>query len=169
MRLWPQGIAKFSVFADAPDLFMFGMLCTLAATGVWLILATAFELPVSTTHSCVGGVLGFAIAARGQQAVVWYGKAQPGQFPVGGVAGIVISWVFSPVCSGVLASLLFYTARTVVLRSRHSYARSWQTLPCWVFLTVSLNVLFMVLSGAKVRTLHVQGACDRRAGCVAPA
>lgn len=39
---------------------------------VWLLLATYLELPVSTTHSIVGGIIGFALAFGGGSAVVWY-------------------------------------------------------------------------------------------------
>ena len=131
---------------------MFGMMCSLAAAGIFLIAATLLELPVSTTHSIVGAVIGFGLVSHGRNAIQWYGIAKAPNFPITGVAGIVISWVFSPVCSGILASIFFLCARTFVLRHRNSYIRSWISLPIWVFLTVSIDVLFMVLSGAKVCT-----------------
>jgi sodium-dependent phosphate transporter len=45
-----------------------------AETGamIWILLATYMELPVSTTHSIVGGIIGFALAFGGGNAVVWY-------------------------------------------------------------------------------------------------
>lgn len=50
---------------------MYGMLCVLGATALWLISASFFELPVSTTHSVIGGILGMALAAKGGDAIVW--------------------------------------------------------------------------------------------------
>lgn len=130
------------------------MLCVIASTAIWLLLATAFEMPVSTTHSAVGGVMGFAIAARGGDAVIWYKEGDSGEFPIAGVSGIFVSWIFSPVASGVLAFMFFWFARTFVLRSRDSFARTFHTLPIWVFIAVTLNILFLTLKGAKVTTLR---------------
>ena len=85
-------------------------------TGVWLILATYFELPVSTTHSCVGGVIGIAVMAKGWGAVHW-----------SGVFNIVASWVVSPILTGLLGAGLFFFVRS---SSAH-------TIPC-IRATVSL-------------------------------
>ena len=50
---------------------MYGMLCVLFGVAVWLILATLYGLPVSTTHSCIGGIIGMAIVSEGWNAVNW--------------------------------------------------------------------------------------------------
>jgi len=55
------GVANPQAFAAMPDVFAYGMLCALTAAAFWLLLATYCELPVSTTHSIVGGVMGFAL------------------------------------------------------------------------------------------------------------
>jgi hypothetical protein len=54
------GIAKTSTFAKAPQLFMYGMLTAETGAMIWILLATYMELPVSTTHSIIGGIIGFA-------------------------------------------------------------------------------------------------------------
>jgi sodium-dependent phosphate transporter len=54
------GIAKTSTFAKAPQLFMYGMLTAETGAMIWILLATYLELPVSTTHSIIGGIIGFA-------------------------------------------------------------------------------------------------------------
>eukprot|EP01043_Picozoa_sp_COSAG02_P040162 COSAG02_NODE_3228_length_7136_cov_10.599631_7_plen_100_part_00 len=77
------------------------MLSVIFCTGVWLILATYYELPVSTTHSCVGGVIGIAVMAKGWGAVHW-----------SGVANIVASWVVSPILTGLLGAALFFFVRS---------------------------------------------------------
>ena len=69
-------------------------------TGIWLLGATYYELPVSTTHSCVGGVIGIAVVARGWGAVHW-----------DGVGSIVASWVVSPVLTGLVAAAVFIFIR----------------------------------------------------------
>lgn len=49
-----SGIADTGYFEDAPEVMMYGMLCALMAAGLWLLVATYFEMPVSTTHSIIG-------------------------------------------------------------------------------------------------------------------
>jgi sodium-dependent phosphate transporter len=68
------GIAKLEDYIDSPQLLMYGMLCALLAAGMWLILATYWELPVSTTHSIVGAIMGMSIVAKGPSSVLWSAK-----------------------------------------------------------------------------------------------
>lgn len=72
-----------------PDLLVFGMLSALLAAGVWLLLATIKGWPVSTTHSIVGAIIGFASVGVSVHAVHW-----------GAIGPIVASWVVTPVLSG---------------------------------------------------------------------
>lgn len=65
------GIAKTSTFAKYPAIFMFGMLCAECGSSIWILLATYLELPVSTTHAIIGGVVGFALVFGGGNAVTW--------------------------------------------------------------------------------------------------
>ena len=76
---------------------MYGMFSVILAVGIWLILATKYEMPVSTTHSCVGGICGMTIVAKGLGCVVLY-KA-----PFSGFLGVVMSW---------------FSGSTVILRRR---------------------------------------------------
>eukprot|EP00873_Tetraselmis_striata_P015205 jgi/Tetstr1/435469/TSEL_024375.t1 len=143
-----KGIADYEQFLDAPELYMYGMLSVLVATGVWLLVASYWELPVSTTHSTVGGVIGMAVTARGLDAVVWYAPSSTFPF-MKGVSSIVLSWIFSPVLSGVFSCILFGIVRATVLRSQNSYSRSWWVFPILVFLTVLVNAFFIIFKGAK--------------------
>eukprot|EP00873_Tetraselmis_striata_P001189 jgi/Tetstr1/421453/TSEL_012402.t1 len=146
-----KGIADYTAFLDAPELYMYGMLSVLVATGTWLLLASYWELPVSTTHSTVGGVIGMAFCARGPSAVVWY--APSSSFPfISGVAAIVLSWVISPVLSGLFSAILFGVVRATVLRSQNSYTRSWWVFPILVFITVYVNAYFVIYKGAGSKT-----------------
>lgn len=143
-----KGIADYDYFLDAPELYMYGMLSVLLATGIWLITASYWELPVSTTHSVVGGIVGMTVCARGWMAVAWY--APSNSFPfIDGVASIALSWIFSPVLSGIFAILLFLPVRTFVLRSDNAYSRSWWIFPVLVFLTVVVNSYFIIVKGVS--------------------
>jgi len=143
-----KGIADYKCFTNDPALMMYGCLCVLGATSIWLILASYLEMPVSTTHSCVGGMIGFTLATRGQKCVIWTKKVD--EFPyVKGVSAIVVSWLLSPIVSGVFAFALFLAIRTLVLRQANSYNLARYLFPVMAMVTVVINVFFIVYKGAK--------------------
>uniref|UniRef100_A0A7S2Y0C1 Phosphate transporter n=1 Tax=Fibrocapsa japonica TaxID=94617 RepID=A0A7S2Y0C1_9STRA len=85
-----KGIADVNCFVDDGELLMYGMMCVIFVTGCWLVLATAFELPVSTTHSNIGGIIGMTMTARGSRCVIW--KEDTDKFSyIKGVAAVVLS------------------------------------------------------------------------------
>jgi len=92
--------------AEGPLLLALGMAGSLLAAAIWLQLATMVGLPVSTTHSIVGAVVGFGVAAVGLEGVDWPRIAQ-----------IAASWVVSPALGGLLGFLTFVIVRRVVLQA----------------------------------------------------
>ncbi|CAM9960275.1 unnamed protein product [Scytosiphon promiscuus] len=145
-----KGIADVACFEDNPGILMYGNMCVVYTTGIWLLLASFFELPVSTTHSTIGGIVGMAMTYRGADCVVWYEKAD--LFPyLKGVSAIVASWVLSPVLSGVIAVFLFLFVRTFVLRSADSAKRAIILFPFLSTTSVTLlkQIFFIVYKGAK--------------------
>ena len=76
-----KGIADPECFEDNPALLMHGMMCVLFSVGLWLYLATWLEMPVSTTHSCVGGIVGMTWFVKGSDCVHWYQEKD--DFPFG--------------------------------------------------------------------------------------
>ncbi|CAN0424093.1 unnamed protein product [Pylaiella littoralis] len=143
-----KGIADIECFEDNPGILMYGNMCVVYTTGIWLLLASFLELPVSTTHSTIGGIVGMAMTYRGPSCVVWYEEAD--LFPyLKGVSAIVASWALSPVLSGIIAVALFLFVRTFVLRSPNSYKRAIIIFPFLVLATIAVNVFFIVYKGAK--------------------
>ncbi|GBF90572.1 sodium phosphate symporter [Raphidocelis subcapitata] len=142
------GVANPLAFKSTPDVFAYGMMCALTGAAIWLLVATYWELPVSTTHSIVGGVMGFALVYGGPSAVVWNKRIS--EFPfVSGVLAIVLSWFVSPVLAGLISSALFVVLRTFVLRSKNSAARAIWCLPILLAITIFVNLTFILLTGAK--------------------
>ncbi|CAM9195828.1 unnamed protein product, partial [Heterosigma akashiwo] len=143
-----KGIADASCFENDPELLMYGMMCVIFSTGVWLIGATAYELPVSTTHSTVGGIIGMVIAAKGADCVTWYEESD--KFPfVKGVAAIVVSWFLSPLLSAAVGGFLFAAIRTFVLRHENSYVRSFWVYPVLLLCTLIVYIFFIIYKGAS--------------------
>jgi len=144
-----KGIADEEAFIDNPPLLMYGCMCVVFSVGIWLVTACRLEMPVSTTHSCVGGMIGMAIAARGAEAVTWYKDPSPPDKPLpGGFFGVVLSWFISPICSGAIACLIFLCVR-FVLRSKNAFRNSLRVYPILVFFCLTVFVLFMLMKGIK--------------------
>ncbi|KAH9260448.1 hypothetical protein BASA81_001618 [Batrachochytrium salamandrivorans] len=133
-----DGIVNASAFKGHDDLFMFGMLCALIVTAIWLIAATWAEMPVSTTHSIIGAVVGFGLASPGGgSAVSW-----------DGVGLVVASWFVSPAMSGTIAAILFVLVRHFILRTGdRAYDRTFLFFPILVFITFTINVVFILKKG----------------------
>ena len=67
-----KGIADYKCFENDADLLMYGCMWVILSVGIWLFLASYLEMPVSTTHSCVGGMIGMAMVLKGPDCVIWY-------------------------------------------------------------------------------------------------
>merc|ERR1719197_792925 len=144
-----KGIADPDAFEDNPPLLMYGCMCVIFSVGIWLVTACRLEMPVSTTHSCVGGMIGMAIAARGSSAVTWYKDPSPPDKPLpGGFFGVVLSWFLSPILSGIFAMGLFLVVRCV-MRSKQPFKNAVKVYPVLVFFCVTVISLFMLTKGIK--------------------
>ena len=145
-----KGIADEDVFIGNEPLLMFGCMCVMLAVGIWLLVASRLEMPVSTTHSCVGGMIGMALAAHGNSAVIWYKDPDPdNDKPLpGGFLGVVLSWFISPVLSGCFSAILFFFVR-LVLRSQKPFENAVKIYPICVFFCITIISLFMLFKGFK--------------------
>ncbi|MEX0916331.1 MAG: inorganic phosphate transporter, partial [Wenzhouxiangellaceae bacterium] len=133
-----KGIVDSSLFAATPDLLIFGMLAALLAAGTWLMIASKYGWPVSTTHSIIGAVAGFAVAALGLQAVHW---PQIGQ--------IVMSWFISPVLAGVIGLMLFISVQRLILNREDPLKAARRYAPFYIFLSGFFITLVTLLKGIK--------------------
>lgn len=143
-----KGIADQECFRGFPAALMWGMVAVCLCTGIWLYIATFLELPVSTTHSAVGGVVGAALVIVGGDCIVWAGTSSTFPF-VKGVASIVMSWVFSPVLSAVLAALIYVITRQFVLRAPNSTEMALRTYPLLLWFCTALILFYLLVKGAK--------------------
>ena len=121
---------------------IYGMLGSLAAAGTLLVVATRFGLPISTTHSIVGAIVGFGAIAIGLDAVKW-----------GKIAQIVLSWVTSPLLAGVIAFFIFQITRLKVLDKPDPIVQIRKLGPVFfffVFFIIGLVTLFKGLKPLKL-------------------
>lgn len=144
-----KGIVDPSAFTGHPTLLIYGMLASLLAAGVWLLIASRFGWPVSTTHSIVGAIVGFAAVALGYDAVKW-----------GHVAVIVFGWVLSPIVAGILAYVLFSSVKKFILERSDPLAAARRYGPLYIFFAGFTISAVTLLEGLSHIGLHLSaGAC----------
>ncbi len=133
-----KGIVDSSVFVDSPDLLVFGMLSALLAAGTWLMVASFMGWPVSTTHSIVGAIVGFAAVGVSTDAVNW-----------DKVSTIVASWVVSPVIAGTISFAIFRSVQNLILIQDNPFERAKQYAPMYMFAVGFLMAMVTILKGLK--------------------
>jgi len=133
-----KGIVDHTVFIDSPELLIYGMLASLLAAGLWLMIASAKGWPVSTTHSIIGAVVGFALVGLGPDAVQWTK-----------VWAIVASWVISPLVGGSIAFLIMISIRKLILNTDDPFQNAKKWGPIYVFFVGFLISLVTLFKGLK--------------------
>lgn len=131
-----KGIIDPILFTDSPELLVYGMVAALLAAGVWLMIASLKGWPVSTTHSIVGSIVGFAAVGISVDAVSW-----------GSVGTIVLSWVTSPLCAGILSFLLFRSVQVLILDTGEPFKRAKKYIPYYMFLVGFVMSMVTFLKG----------------------
>ncbi len=139
-----KGIVSTAVFQDQPEVFVLGMLAALLAAGVWLNLATFLGLPVSTTHSIIGAIVGFGLLVGGVSAVHW-----------GKLGSVVLSWIISPLCGGFLGWLTFTYIKRSVLSRWNPVRAARGIVPILIFPVTVVLVLSILYKGLKNLKLDV--------------
>ena len=143
-----KGIADYECFQDDPYTLMYGCMWVCFSVASWLFTASYLEMPVSTTHSCIGGMIGMTIAIKGSNCVIWYKALDT--FPyIGGVFGMVLSWFISPILSGLISSSLYSIIRVTILRKKYEDKYIYYGFPLLVGITMLLNSFFIFYKGAK--------------------
>lgn len=141
------GITDASFFVDTPELMAYGMIAALLAAATWLIVASYFGWPVSTTHSIVGAIIGFAAVGVGMDAVHW-----------NKVGGIVGSWVVTPMLAGVLAYMFFMSAQRLIFDTDKPLANAKKYVPFYMAFAAFVMTLVTVQKGLKHVGLHISTA-----------
>ena len=135
-----------TVTDDFANDLMYGFISAMMAAAVWLNIATRFGLPVSTTHSIIGGILGIGLVLEIQHSITLI------DWEV--VRTVVMSWVASPLMGGILAFLTFYIIRLTILEAENPIERSKWLAPILAFptfFTLGLALQFKALKGFITR------------------
>ena len=133
-----KGIVDAELLSATPELLLYGMLASLLAAGVWLLIASWNGWPVSTTHSIVGAIVGFAMVGIGTEAVHW-----------DKVGFIVASWVVSPVLAGLISFMLFRSVLKLILNTEDPFDNAKRYVPYYMFLVGFIISLVTLVKGLK--------------------
>lgn len=137
-----KGIIDPSAIVASPEILVYGMLAALLAAAVWLMIASSRGWPVSTTHSIVGALVGFALVGIGPDAVNWIK-----------IGKIVASWLVSPLIGGTIAFLLVMSTRILIFNTDTPLKNAKKYAPLYIFLVgfvISLVTLFKGLKHLNV-------------------
>jgi PiT family inorganic phosphate transporter len=133
-----NGIIDPTLLTDDPELLVYGMLSALLAAGSWLFIASILGWPVSTTHSIVGAIVGFAAVGISVDAVDW-----------GGVGSIAASWVVSPILAGGISFGLFRSVQFLILQSADPFKNAKRYIPMYMFAVGFLIAMVTLTKGLK--------------------
>ena len=138
-----KGMLDTSFFNDVPYQLVYGMISALLAAAIWLHIASSLGWPVSTTHSIIGGVLGFGVMAGGVDIVNW-----------GKMGNVVLSWVVSPIMGGLFAYLVFQYINKTIFSKRRPLAHAKELLPFIVAIVLFILSIAIFYKGLKNLHLH---------------
>ena len=133
-----KGIIDPNILSGSPDLLIYGMLSSLLAAGIWLLIASYYGWPVSTTHSIVGAIVGFAAVGISINAVEW-----------NKVTTIASSWVVSPLLAGTISFLIFKSVQILILDTDDPFAKAKKYVPGYMFLVGFVIAMVTFLKGLK--------------------
>ncbi len=133
-----KGIIDANYFTDIPEYLVLGMISSLFAAGLWLVIASYKGWPVSTTHSIIGAIVGFTAVGVSSEAVEWV--------KIGGIVG---SWVITPAISGIIAVGIFLSAKKLILDQKNPLEASVKFIPIYMGLAGFIMSLVTIKKGLK--------------------
>ncbi len=123
--------------AQNADLII-GMTSAMLSAGIWLVVASYFSWPVSTTHTIIGAIVGFGSVSFGVAHVKW-----------GMLSGIVGSWIITPLIAGIIAFILFLHIQRFIFIRFHPLKHAKNIAPFYVFLTVLMISIVTIEKGLQ--------------------
>lgn len=142
-----SGIIDPAQFANSPDILVLGMMASLCAAGMWLIIATKMGWPVSATHTIIGAVIGFALITIGSDAIQW-----------DALGGIVGSWFVPPILAGIVAYSIFINSQKLIFNRSNPFKQAKKYGPMYMGITIFILVIVTVSKGLKHVGLHLDTA-----------
>ncbi|MDU8923807.1 anion permease [Pasteurellaceae bacterium LIM206] len=139
-----SGIVNPMEFISEPQTFVLGMMAALFASGLWLLIASRWGWPVSTTHSIIGAIIGFACVTVGPHTVEW-----------GQIRNIIGSWFITPVLAGIVAYAIFISIQKLIFDTERPLRNAQKYGPYYMGVTVFILCVVTLTKGLKHVGLHL--------------
>lgn len=136
-----KGIVSTEILTD-PHLALIGALAALLAAALWVSFATWKSLPVSTTHSIVGAMIGFGIMAGGFSVINWVK-----------LGAVILSWIISPLFSMIISYAMFKIIIKLIISKEDPFSRALKFSPIFIGITVFIVVLLFLYKIPLGKTL----------------
>lgn len=133
-------IVPVDLFESDPTVLMLGMTCALVSSAIYLSFATRVGLPVSTTHSIMGGVIGMGVATVGAKRVNWGWS---------GVAQVFAAWGIAPLIAGCFGAIIFSITKYGVLKRSNPVRNAFFMVPIYFGVTSAILTMLVVWKGAQ--------------------
>ncbi len=146
-------IINTQLLAQSPQQLIYGMMAALLAAGTWLLIASHYGWPVSTTHSIVGAIIGFGSVCLGVDTVHW-----------AVVINILLSWILTPVIAGFLAYALFFSVQRFIFNTDAPFLNAKRHIPVYIFM-VAMVVMLSMMEGIKFLGLNLSGLTNVAISC----
>ncbi|PJG83317.1 inorganic phosphate transporter [Caviibacterium pharyngocola] len=141
-----SGVINTIEYAATPEVLALGMMAALFSSGLWLLLASKMGWPVSTTHTIIGAIIGFACVTVGPHSVDW-----------GSIRNIVGSWFITPVIAGILAYVIFFSTQKLIFDTEKPLRNAQKYGPYYMGVTIFILCVVTLTKGLKHVGLHLSG------------
>ncbi|KAG9239854.1 phosphate transporter [Calycina marina] len=136
-------------FRERPGVLILAMTCAEVGSATWLMVATRLGLPVSTTQTIVGALIGVGFASEAPIKWAWTS---------GSVSQVVASWAIAPLIAGAMAALIFGTVKYLVLERENPMKQALRFIPFYLAFTAAMLALFIVVEAPTAPSLEEFGA-----------
>lgn len=144
-----NGIIDLDRFQGRPGVLMVAMGCAEVGSATWLMVATGLGMPVSTTQTIVGALVGVGIASNAD--ITWEWKK-------GSVSQIAASWAIAPALAAAFAAILFATLKFGILERKDPFKVAMRMIPFYLAFTAAILALFIVVETPGAASLEELGA-----------
>ncbi|KAG2416320.1 hypothetical protein HFD88_007535 [Aspergillus terreus] len=136
-------------FMGKPGTFMLAMGCAEVGSAFWLMFATSKGMPVSTTQTVVGALIGVGFAS--QADITWAWKK-------GSVSQTAASWGIAPGIAACFSALIFGILKYSVLERKDPFKWAMRLIPVYLSVTGAILALFIVVEAPTAPSLEEFGA-----------
>lgn len=131
-----NGIITIDRFEGRPAVLMLAMGCAEVGNAFWLTTATGLGMPVSTTQTIVGALVGVGFAT--QSAITW-------GWEDGSVSQVAASWGIAPLIAAGFSAIIFGLIKYSVLERKDSFKWAMHLIPIYMAGTGAILTLFLAM------------------------